>query len=104
MNFLQNESSNYDFKKAMILCQMNNFMPGVIYLYEKSRMFKQILVHYVTRKDSAKVIEICKKYGDEEKNLWIDALWYFSENYSESLQVSTLFVLERKRHLYYLIL
>lgn len=96
MNFLKEDGANYDFKKAMILCQMSNFMPGVIYLYEKARMFKQILAHYIAKNDSANVIETCQRYGDEERNLWIEALWYFSEHYCEQHHQSTIMVLERK--------
>ena len=96
MNFLRNEGANYDSKKAMILCQMSNFTPGVLYLYEKNRMFKQILAHFISRADSDKVIEVCTKYGEEEPNLWVDALWHFSEIYSDEHQANTLQVLERK--------
>jgi len=103
MDFLRNECSNYDSKKAMILCQMSNFTPGVLYLYEKSRMFKQILAHFISRKDSSKVIEICLKYGKEEPNLWVDALWHFSEIYTDDQQSNILQVLERKSFLLYTI-
>lgn len=96
MNFLRNEGGNYDSKKAMILCQMSNFTPGVLYLYEQSRMFKQILAHFISRADSNKVIEICSKFAEEEPNLWVDALWYFSEIYSDANEANTLKVLERK--------
>lgn len=96
MNFLRNEGGNYDSKKAMILCQMSNFTPGVLYLYEQSRMFKQILAHFISRADSNKVIEICSKFAEEEPNLWVDALWYFSEIYGDANEANTLKVLERK--------
>lgn len=96
MNFLQNEGANYDSKKAMIICQMSNFTPGILYLYEQSQMFKQILAHYVSRADSDKVIEVCKQYGGEEPNLWVDALWYFAEAYDSQQEANTLLVLERK--------
>ena len=100
MNFLRNEGANYDSKKAMILCQMSNFTPGVLYLYEKSRMFKQILAHFIARKESNKVIEICNKFGEEEPNLWVDALWYFSEAYNTEHQTNILLVLESKTLLF----
>lgn len=96
MAFLQNEDANFDFKKAMILCQMSNFMPGVLYLYEKTRMFKQILAHVVSTQNSEGVMQTCRKYGDEEPKLWVDALWYFSEVYTDQLKDATLEVLQRK--------
>lgn len=96
MNFLRNETLNYDSKKAMILCQMSNFTSGVLYLYEKNRMFKQILSHFISRKDSAKVIEVCTKYGEEEPNLWIDALWHFSKVYNDDQQSNLSIVLNSK--------
>lgn len=96
MSFLRNEGANYDSKRAMIICQMSNFIPGVLYLYEKSQMFKQILAYYVSRGDSDKVIEVCKQYSEKAPNLWVDALWYFAERYNAGQEANILLVLKGK--------
>lgn len=95
MKFLNDPNSNYDVKKAMILCQISNFIPGVLFLYEKAEMFKQILAHFIGRQDSEKVIEICKKHASKEPQLWIDALQYFAETYEPSQKENINFVLKR---------
>ena len=63
----------------MILCQMSHFEAGLLYLYEKSKMFKPILNHFIEINDGIKVLETCERYGKEDPNLWVDALWYFSK-------------------------
>jgi len=30
--------ANYDLDQALVLCQMNNFREGILYLYEKARL------------------------------------------------------------------
>uniref|UniRef100_A0A4W5NLN9 VPS11 core subunit of CORVET and HOPS complexes n=1 Tax=Hucho hucho TaxID=62062 RepID=A0A4W5NLN9_9TELE len=54
-------SDNTIFDKALVLGQMHNFKEGVLYLYEKG-----------------KVVESCKRYGDQEVCLWEQALGYFA--------------------------
>ncbi len=33
----------YDLDQALVMCQMNNFKAGILYLYEKARLYQQIL-------------------------------------------------------------
>jgi len=30
--------ANYDLDQALVLCKMNNFKEGILYLYEKARL------------------------------------------------------------------
>jgi hypothetical protein len=78
LKLLKSPDAKYDVEQAMILCQMNHFDPGMLYLYERSKLFKQILNYYIENNDQIKVLETCERYGDKDTNLWIDALWYFS--------------------------
>lgn len=97
MAFLQDPDSNFDIKKAMILCQMSNFIPGVLFLYEKSRMYKQILTHFIQRKDSDGVMQTCRKFADKEcPQLWVDSLQYFAEIYNQEQKANIATVLESK--------
>ncbi|KAH9526087.1 Vacuolar protein sorting-associated protein 11 [Dermatophagoides farinae] len=96
MAFLQDPDSNFDIKKAMILCQMSNFIPGVLFLYEKSRMYKQILTHFIQRKDSDGVMQTCRKFADKEcPQLWVDSLQYFAEIYNQEQKANITTVLEK---------
>jgi len=78
LKLLKSEDAKYEVEKAMILCQMNNFDAGMLYLYERAKLFKQILNYYIASNDQTKVLKTCERYGDDDPNLWIDALWYFS--------------------------
>ena len=79
LKLLKSESAKYEVEQAMVLCQMSHFDAGLLYLYEKSKLFKPILNHFVSTKDGIKVLQTCEQYGDEDPNLWVDALWFFSK-------------------------
>ena len=89
LKLLKSETAKYDVEQAMILCQMSHFEAGLLYLHEKSKMFKPILNHFVSINDGNKVFETCQRYGDEDPNLWVDALWYFSktEDNEKTIQI-----------------
>ena len=90
----------------MILCQMSHFEAGLLYLFEKSKMFKPILNHFIAINDGIKVLETCERYGEEDPNLWVDALWYFSktDDSEKTIQVLSglLLFFNFKRFYYYL--
>uniref|UniRef100_T1ISE0 Vacuolar protein sorting-associated protein 11 homolog n=1 Tax=Strigamia maritima TaxID=126957 RepID=T1ISE0_STRMM len=79
LNLLQSPDSGYDLDQVLVLCQMNNFKPGILYLYEKAKLFQQILRYYMDRDDFNNVINTCKHFGSQDSKLWIQALWYFSK-------------------------
>ena len=89
MKLLQSGKAKYEVEQAMVLCQMSHFDAGLLYLYEKAKMFKQILNNFIATNNSTKVLQTCQKYGDEEPNLWVDALWYFSntDDNDQTIQV-----------------
>ena len=37
----------YDDYHAMVLAQIYDFTPGILYLYEKSRQYQQIVQYYI---------------------------------------------------------
>lgn len=78
LKLLSSPNAKYDNEQALILCQMNHFDAGMLFLYERVKLFKQILNYHLANKDENKIMETCNKYGDEDPNLWIDALWFFS--------------------------
>lgn len=78
LKLLKSADAKYEVEQAMILCQMNHFDAGMLYLYERAKLFKQILKYFIDSNDQIKVLETCERYGNDDPNLWIDALWYFS--------------------------
>ncbi|CAL8268441.1 unnamed protein product [Merluccius merluccius] len=71
-------SDNTVFDKALVLCQMHNFKEGVLYLYEKGKLYQQIMHYHMQNEEYSKVVEACKRYGDQEVCLWEQALGYFA--------------------------
>lgn len=73
----------YDVDLAIILCEMNSFKEGLLYLYEKMKLYKEVIACYMQSHDHDGLIACCKKLGDSGKggdpSLWADLLKYFGE-------------------------
>ncbi|XP_054160559.1 vacuolar protein sorting-associated protein 11 homolog [Oppia nitens] len=97
LKLLKNNEAKYEVEQAMVLCQMSHFDAGLLYLYEKAKMFKPILNYYISNGNGANVLEICQKYGNEDSNLWVDALWYFSKTEDNEKTIKVINEIETKR-------
>ncbi|XP_064597137.1 vacuolar protein sorting-associated protein 11 homolog [Liolophura sinensis] len=75
---LQNPDAGYDLDQALVLCQMNNFKAGILYLYEKAQLYQQILRYHMEHDEHSHVIDACKRFGSQDPNLWVQALAYFA--------------------------
>ncbi|PSS16093.1 Vacuolar protein-sorting-associated protein [Actinidia chinensis var. chinensis] len=73
----------YDVDLAIILCEMNAFKEGLLYLYEKMKLYKEVIACYMQAHDHEGLIACCKRLGDSGKggdqSLWADVLKYFGE-------------------------
>lgn len=73
----------YDVDLAIILCEMNAFKEGLLYIYEKMKLYKEVIACYMQAHDHEGLIACCKKLGDSDKGgdptLWADLLKYFGE-------------------------
>lgn len=73
----------YDVDLAIILCEMNAFKDGLLYLYEKMKLYKEVIACYMQTHDHEGLIACCKRLGDSGKggdpSLWADLLKYFGE-------------------------
>eukprot|EP00918_Siedleckia_nematoides_P018931 GHVU01040411.1.p1 GENE.GHVU01040411.1~~GHVU01040411.1.p1 ORF type:complete len:904 (-),score=100.20 GHVU01040411.1:521-3232(-) len=78
LDLLQNQNAGYDLDQALLLCQIHNFKPGILYLYEKAKLYQQILCYHMEQGEYAEVINICKRFGTIEPNLWVQALAFFA--------------------------
>ncbi len=38
LSFLKDPGSNYDTDQALVLCQIHNFGPGTLFVYEKAKL------------------------------------------------------------------
>nr|XP_010942636.1 vacuolar protein-sorting-associated protein 11 homolog [Elaeis guineensis] len=77
------EQPLYDADLAVILCEMNKFKDGLLFLYEKMKLYKEVVACYMQAHDHDGLIMCCKKLGDSthggDPSLWGDLLKYFGE-------------------------
>ncbi|KAL1805594.1 hypothetical protein ACET3Z_028662 [Daucus carota] len=77
------ENPIYDVDLAIILCEMNAFREGLLYLYEKLKLYKEVIACYMQAHDHEGLIACCKRLGDSgmggDPSLWADLLKYFGE-------------------------
>ncbi|CAK9315518.1 unnamed protein product [Citrullus colocynthis] len=77
------ENPLYDVDLVIILCEMNAFREGLMYLYEKMKLYKEVIACYMQTHDHEGLIACCKRLGDSGKggdpSLWADLLKYFGE-------------------------
>lgn len=79
LEFLASNIQSYDMNLALVICQLNNFKSGMLFLYEKNAMYQRILHYYMDQKNYFHILETCKRYGHQDPNLWIQSLQYFSK-------------------------
>ncbi|XP_047333896.1 vacuolar protein-sorting-associated protein 11 homolog [Impatiens glandulifera] len=77
------EQPLYDVDLAVILSEMNAFNEGLLFLYEKMKLYKEVMACYMQAHDHEGLIACCKRLGDSGKggdpSLWSDILKYFGE-------------------------
>jgi len=73
------KTNSYDVDHALFICQINDFKPGKLFLYEKNKLYMELLFHHMEEKAYAEIMKVCKQFGDKEPNLWIHALSYFAK-------------------------
>lgn len=78
LDLLRNTEAKYDDHHAMVLTQIYDFKPGILYLYEKAKQYQQIVQYYMEKDAYTEIIDACKKYGTADRNLWVQALSYFA--------------------------
>lgn len=98
VHLLESSDSNYDKHQTLILCQAANFRPGILYLYEENKLYQQILNHHLNQQDYQSVLTCCRRFGNQDPNLWVQALWAGAKDYDmpSSLLVEILNVIEKK--------
>ncbi|EFA75946.1 RING zinc finger-containing protein [Heterostelium album PN500] len=76
--FLTSPKSKFDEDHALILAQVHNWKKGILYLYEKLKLYNEIIEYHMENEDFDGLIKSCKKYGDQDPNLWVQVLSYFA--------------------------
>ena len=63
----------------MMLCRMHRYRRGLLSLYEKQNMYRDIVQFYMESDEYDNVIRTVKKHGEKEPNLWLNTLSYFAQ-------------------------
>ncbi|XP_074656340.1 vacuolar protein sorting-associated protein 11 homolog [Tubulanus polymorphus] len=79
LDLLQNPEAGYDVNQALVLCQMNDFKDGILFMYEKAKLYSQILRYHMEHSEYIDIISKCKKFGMTDPSLWVQALSYFAK-------------------------
>ncbi|KAI9033781.1 hypothetical protein CLU79DRAFT_725381 [Phycomyces nitens] len=88
LGLLKDDTVQYDTNQALVLCQLKQFDEGIVYLYEKTGMYTDILNFWMEREETDRVIEGVRKYGPKDPSLYPMVLTYFSST-PEVLSKST---------------
>lgn len=78
LELLRRPEAKYDIEHALVLAKMHDFREGILYLYEKTNLFQQIVHYHMEHNDYDIVMETCKSHGHQDPNLWVQALSYFA--------------------------
>ncbi|KAG2427668.1 hypothetical protein HXX76_012317 [Chlamydomonas incerta] len=72
---------SYDPDHALVLCRLHGFRPGLLFLYDRLRLPREVLQVHMAAGDSGGLIEAVRKYGDAARGgdpvLWSEVLQYF---------------------------
>jgi len=70
----------YDPQHALVLCRLHGFSAGLVFLYDRLRLPRELLRVHVAAGDHAAVLAACVEHGDAvrggDPQLWADALDY----------------------------
>jgi len=77
LNLLTVYKEKYDKKHVLMLFEMYQVTEGVSMLCEMLELKNELMTYYMQNKDYENIISLCKKYGESDHNLWMQALTYF---------------------------
>ncbi|KAI8066851.1 hypothetical protein BC940DRAFT_326494 [Gongronella butleri] len=95
---LKDDQVQYDTNQALMLCQLKKFDEGIVYLYNKTGMYADILRFWMEKQETDRVIEAVRKYGPKDASIYPLVLTYFSST-PEILAKSTPELLTVLRHI-----
>jgi hypothetical protein len=98
-SFIKTNYGKYDADHALVLCKMYKFERGITYLYEKQKLYHEIVQYHMEHSQMNGIIQACNRHGDKVPNLWVQALSYFAaqaEPCEEQIQQVLRAIKERK--------
>ncbi|KAK2706012.1 hypothetical protein QYM36_016138, partial [Artemia franciscana] len=74
LELLDSTSVKLRLDQALVACQSANFTKGILILYEKAKMYDQILAHHLKDNCWEKAVSTCRRFGVSDRSLWIKLL------------------------------
>ncbi|XP_011305315.1 vacuolar protein sorting-associated protein 11 homolog [Fopius arisanus] len=84
IRLLQSSEACFDRDQILVLCHQHNFRKGVLFLYEERKLYQEILQFHLRERDDENVLGTCKRFGHQDPNLWIQALWCVARDNNSS--------------------
>ncbi|KFM62524.1 Vacuolar protein sorting-associated protein 11-like protein, partial [Stegodyphus mimosarum] len=57
MDMLRNSEASYNINQALVLCQMSDFKSGILHLYEKAKLYQQIIFYHIENRDNDAIMK-----------------------------------------------
>lgn len=87
IRLLQSSEACCDKDQILILCHQHNFRRGLLFLYEERKLYQEILQYHLREGDDDAVLATCKRFGHQDPNLWVQALWAVARSKNTSPQL-----------------
>lgn len=86
MGVLRSDRANYDSDQALVLCQLNHFQEGLLFLYQKAELYDQILKYHFQSGNHDAGVAACRRFGTQNPQLWVTALQHVASSGGETPQ------------------
>ncbi|KAJ0174764.1 hypothetical protein K1T71_009872 [Dendrolimus kikuchii] len=76
LKVLKDPDSKYDKDQTFIVCQMQGFKAGLLYLCEENKLWREQVSLYKRLGDAESALSVCRRRGAVCPSLWVDVLWW----------------------------
>lgn len=74
----QGGTPRFDPDHAVVLCKLHKFQPGMLLLYERLKLYHEVLRCYMEAEDYRGLIVNAARLGHHDPNLWLEVLSYLA--------------------------
>lgn len=74
----QGGAPRYDPDHAVVLCKLHRFQPGMLLLFERLKLYHEVLRCYMEAGDHRGLIVNAARLGQHDPNLWLEVLSYLA--------------------------
>jgi hypothetical protein len=78
-NLLDNKQADYDPDHALVLCKSSGYRPGVLFLFERMCLFRELVNYHMENQDYESVLNSAKQFLPTDSDLWSTILAYFGD-------------------------